>query len=104
MGSPKKNLSPRKEPNQERAQETVETIVRATAHILEKDGFEKASTNKIADKAGVSIGSLYQYFPTKEAIISLMMDRYMKGEFEMLNQVLREKNANNLEATIRAIL
>jgi AcrR family transcriptional regulator len=100
----KEKLSLRKQPNQERAYSTMEDILKATAHILEKEGFEKASTNKIAAKAGVSIGSLYQYFPTKDSIVALMMDRFMKHEMEIFNQVLAEKNAKNLEQTIRAII
>lgn len=100
----KEKLSLRKEPNQERAVSTMEDILKATAHILEKEGFEKASTNKIAAKAGVSIGSLYQYFPTKDSIVALMMERFMKHEMQIFNQVLAEKKAKNLEQTIRAII
>lgn len=104
MKKEKKGLSLRKEPNQERSQETMENIVQATAHILEKEGFEKTSTNKIAAKAGVSIGSLYQYFPTKESIIALMMDKYMKSEIEMIDRVLKEKKSENLKDTIHALI
>src|SRR5688572_20652799 len=61
--------APRKSPRQERARETVEVILAATARILVQDGYEHASTNRIARAAGVSIGSLYQYFPNKEALV-----------------------------------
>ncbi|MBA2404448.1 MAG: TetR/AcrR family transcriptional regulator, partial [Bdellovibrionales bacterium] len=104
MKSLKKGLSLRKEPNQERAIDTMDSIIKATAHILEKEGFEKTSTNKIAAKAGVSIGSLYQYFPTKDSILALMMDRYMKSEIEMIDRVLKEKSSRTLEETIRDLL
>ncbi len=104
MKSDKKGLSMRKEPNQDRAIDTMDSIIKATAHILEKEGFEKTSTNKIAAKAGVSIGSLYQYFPTKDSILALMMDRYMKGEIEMIDRVLREKCSRTLKETIRDLL
>ena len=53
----------RKSPAQSRSRATVEAILDAAAHILVTQGFAAASTNRIAEKAGVSIGSLYQYFP-----------------------------------------
>jgi AcrR family transcriptional regulator len=69
MPSPrKKQLQPRKRPAQARSAETVAVILTAAAHILEKDGYGQFSTNAIAKRAGVSIGSLYQYFPGKDAI------------------------------------
>jgi AcrR family transcriptional regulator len=69
MASPrKKPLQPRKRPAQARSTETVAVILTAAAHILEKDGYGQYSTNAIAKRAGVSIGSLYQYFPGKDAI------------------------------------
>ncbi|MES2527449.1 MAG: TetR/AcrR family transcriptional regulator [Bdellovibrionota bacterium] len=105
MKTLKKRLNPRKEPNQERARDTVENIVGATAHILEKDGFEKISTNRIAEKAGVSIGSLYQYFPTKEAIFSFMMERYVKSQTEMVDKLIQERRQSlDLKETVRIII
>jgi AcrR family transcriptional regulator len=74
-GSPA--MSPRKLPKQERARATVEAILTATAHILVRDGFDAACTNRIAAKAGVSIGSLYQYFPTKEALVAALLERHV---------------------------
>lgn len=101
----KKKITPRKEPNQERAKETVETIVAATAHILEKDGFENISTNKIAEKAGVSIGSLYQYFPTKDAIFNFMMERYMKSQTALIDGILENRDMTmDLRSTIGLII
>lgn len=51
---------PRKHASQQRSRVTVDALIEATARILVKDGFDKASTNRIAEKAGVSVGSLYQ--------------------------------------------
>lgn len=69
MPSPrKKQLQPRKRPAQARSAETVAVILAAAAHILERGGHGQYSTNAIARRAGVSIGSLYQYFPGKDAI------------------------------------
>ena len=71
----KKNVKPRKIAVQERSQTTVEAILDSTAHILSDGGGDALSTNRIAERAGVSIGSLYQYFPSKESIVSALTQR-----------------------------
>jgi AcrR family transcriptional regulator len=68
----------RKVASQKRSRATVEALVEATARILVKDGFDKASTNRIAEVAGVSVGSLYQYFPSKEALIAAVIERHQQ--------------------------
>jgi AcrR family transcriptional regulator len=69
------SLKPRKQATQARATQTVESILEAAARILEELGFEKYTTNAIAEKAGISIGSLYQYFPNKDAITIALIGR-----------------------------
>ncbi|MBK6580821.1 MAG: TetR/AcrR family transcriptional regulator [Sandaracinaceae bacterium] len=64
--------TPRRVPNQERARVLVAAILEASAHVLEVHGFEGATTARIAAKAGVSVGSLYQYFGTKEALFDAL--------------------------------
>jgi len=66
---------PRKMPRQGRSAETVRAIVEAAARILEQDGLGGFTTNAVAERAGVSIGSLYQYFPGKEALIGALIVR-----------------------------
>jgi AcrR family transcriptional regulator len=66
---------PRKTPLQERSRNTVEVIVEAAARILTKEGAGALSTNRIAEVAGVSVGSLYQYFPNREAIVAALIER-----------------------------
>ena len=68
-------LRPRKTPRQPRASETVASILEAAAQILETKGFEGFNTNAVARRAGVSIGSLYQYFPGKDALMIALMRR-----------------------------
>ncbi len=70
-----KSIAPRKSPQQTRAESTVAVIVEAAARILERRGFEGFNTNAVAAKAGVSIGSLYQYFPNKDALLSALIAR-----------------------------
>ncbi len=64
------STKPRKLPRQPRSRATFDALVAAAAQVLVRDGYEKASVNVIASRAGCSIGSLYQYFPTKEALIA----------------------------------
>lgn len=69
------SIEPRKQPKQSRSVATVDAVLEATAHILEHEGLSALNTNRIAEKAGVSVGSLYQYFPTKEAILTEIIRR-----------------------------
>lgn len=96
--------SPRKSPSQKRSQETVDAILAATARILAKDGFEKATTNRIATKAGVSIGSLYQYFPNKESLVRALNDQHTRGILELLRVRYAEVRHAPLEVAVRAIV
>ena len=68
-------LQPRKAPRQPRSAQTVEAIVEAAARILESGGLAAFNTNAVAERAGVSVGSLYQYFPGKDALIGALSRR-----------------------------
>lgn len=76
--------TPRKRPLQDRSRTTVEAILDATAQVLVQDGYDRASTNRVAERAGVSIGSLYQYFPNKEALVGELVDRFSRRITEMI--------------------
>ncbi|MDB4958525.1 MAG: Transcriptional regulator, TetR family [Myxococcales bacterium] len=79
--------TPRKRPRQQRSKDTVDTILEATARVLVKLGFDGLTTNAVATAAGVSIGSLYQYFPNKEALVSALIERHVE---QMNGAVLAE--------------
>lgn len=68
-------LRPRKTPTQPRSEQTVAALLEAAAQVLERDGLEGFNTNAVAERAGVSIGSLYQYFPGKDALTLALMRR-----------------------------
>jgi AcrR family transcriptional regulator len=70
--------TPRKRPRQARSRATVDTILEATARVLVKHGFDGLTTNAVSAAAGVSIGSLYQYFPNKQALVSALIDRLVE--------------------------
>ena len=69
------SLKPRKIPQQSRAEQTVATILEAAARVLETKGMEGMNTNLVAQRAGVGVGSLYQYFPNKDALIVALSKR-----------------------------
>jgi AcrR family transcriptional regulator len=70
-------LDQRKAPKQARSEATVEAIVEAAAQVFELHGYAAGTTNRIAERAGVSIGSLYQYFPNKDAILVALVHRHL---------------------------
>jgi AcrR family transcriptional regulator len=100
--------TPRKLPKQERSQATVKAILTATARILTEEGYDQFTTNRVAELAGVSVGSLYQYFPNKEALIFALGEQYA-NEMAQLAQHHLEGLGNSsilevLQQIIKAVL
>ena len=73
---------------------TVNALLEATARILIREGFDKASTNRIAEVAGVSVGSLYQYFPGKEALVAALIDRHNQEVMQVVRGELAQAMTN----------
>lgn len=78
----------RRTPVQDRAIATVEAIVEAAAQTFERLGYEQATTNRVAERAGVSIGSLYQYFPNKDALLVALIEAHLDDASVRLRPVL----------------
>jgi len=97
----RKKLTARKQPRQERSVATVEAILQAATYILTKRGWTAFTTNDVAEKAGVNIASLYQYFPNKEAIVAELQRRHVQ---EMRSRWPAPPTASSLEANLRAML
>jgi AcrR family transcriptional regulator len=93
--------NPRKQASQDRSRATVDALIEATARILVRDSFDRASTNRIAEEAGVSIGSLYQYFPSKEALVSAVIERHHQELMQVVRGALAEVAALPLEQAVR---
>ena len=93
--------NPRKLPQQGRSRETVDALLEATAQLLVRDGYDKASTNKIALKAGVSIGSLYQYFPSKEALVAELLERHYDEMSRICREAMDQFRSDPLPSLIR---
>jgi AcrR family transcriptional regulator len=100
----KSRTNPRKSASQERSRLTVDALLEATARILVKDGYDRASTNRIAHVAGVSIGSLYQYFPSKEALVAAVIDRHTQETMELIRESLVKVAVQPVEEAIRELV
>lgn len=94
----------RKIATQDRSRATVDALVEATARILVREGFDKASTNRIAELAGVSVGSLYQYFPSKEALVAAVIERHQQDIMQTVRGELAEVMTEPVEIAIRKIV
>src|SRR5262245_14388762 len=96
--------TPRKVASQERSRVTVDALLEATARVLLREGYDRASTNRIAEVAGVSIGSLYQYFPSKEALVAAVIDRHTQEIAEVTRTALIKAAARPIEVAARAFV
>ena len=94
----------RKSPTQARAEHTVDAILEAAAQILQSDGEEKLNTNRIAERAGFSIGTLYQYFADKEAIIAALAERERDKVLATIVKALSSVESNDAQSVIREIV
>lgn len=83
-------FEPRRKPVQARARATVEAILQATAQVLVREGFDRANTNRIAEVAGVSIGTLYQYFPNKESLLVSLVNDNIDQAITVTTQLLTD--------------
>lgn len=89
------SLNPRKSPRQDRAIATVDAIFEATIQVLLGDGLMRLTTTRVARRAGVSVGTLYQYFPNKEALLFAVLERHLA----LLAGAIEEASHDNPRAT-----
>ncbi|MBV9875238.1 MAG: TetR family transcriptional regulator [Verrucomicrobia bacterium] len=90
-------ISSRKRPKQARSTELVSTILEAAAQVLEKDDAKRFTTARVAEKAGVSIGSVYQYFPNKAAILFRLQSEEWRQTSDSLRAILEDVQRSPLE-------
>ncbi|QSB14739.1 TetR/AcrR family transcriptional regulator [Natronosporangium hydrolyticum] len=86
-------LNARKTPRQKRSRETVAVIIEAAAQVFQREGYAATTTNKIAERAGVSIGSLYQYFPDKDALLVTLAEQELAAATEVIEGLLAQLGA-----------
>jgi AcrR family transcriptional regulator len=104
LASGTKTRHVRRRPKQRRARETVEAVLDAVIRILKRDGYRAITTNRIAEVAGVSIGSVYQYFPDKASIFNALHQRHVDQIDRMVQSKLVEHASSLLEDLMRAMI
>lgn len=97
-------LEPRKTPVQARSAASVEAILKATIQVLTSVGKERLTTTRVALRAGVSIGTLYQYFPNKSALLQAALNRHLNEVTEAVERVCQEQKANTLQHMATALI
>ena len=94
----------RRRPQQQRSQHTVDAILDAVARVLKREGPAGVTTNRIAKTAGVSIGSVYQYFPDKHAIYKALRQRHVEQMVRLVEVELVERADTDLETQLRGLI
>jgi AcrR family transcriptional regulator len=91
---------PRKTPAQSRSQAAVDALLTATAYVLAERGFAETTTNRIAEVAGVNIGTLYRYFPSKDALLGALIDRETEALVQSIERAVVEGEGKPLEVGV----
>jgi AcrR family transcriptional regulator len=94
----------RRQPKQQRAQETVGVVLEATIKVLGREGVDAVTTNRIAETAGVSIGSLYQYFPDKHAIFDALQELHAQRIRQVIARTLDTHATSPLEPLVLSLV
>ena len=91
-------------PRQTRSKHTVEAVLESAARVFSAVGYGRATTNAIAEQAGVSVGSLYQYFPNKLALLAAVHERHLETLMRAMTKACRAASPAGLEAALRAVI
>lgn len=102
--SPRLDLKPRKKPRQARSQATVDAIYRATIQILLSDGLQHLTTIRVAERAGASVGTLYQYFPHKQALLFAVLHRHHLKVEQTLTKAAAASHHKPLATMMAAVI
>src|SRR5271167_2767949 len=97
-------LEPRKSPVQARSAATVDAVLEATLQVLLQVGKERLTTTRVARRAGVSVGTLYQYFPNKSALLKAALKRHLDEVSEAVERVCAGQKGCSLEQMAAALM
>lgn len=97
-------LKPRKRPQQRRATATLEAIFEATIQLLVKEGIARLTTTRVAERAGVSVGTMYQYFPHKQALIYAVNEHYLDSLAERIEATCRDHHGRTAADMVEALI
>ena len=98
------HLTPRKTPRQARAAATVDAMFEATIQVLVTDGPNRVTTTRVAERAGVSVGTMYQYFPHKQALFYALNERYLDGLAEKVEAACRAQHGGPVGRMVETLV
>jgi len=98
------SLNPRKKPQQQRSRVTIDAIFEATIQVLLANGLQAITAVQIAERAGVSVGSLYQYFPNKSALLAAVVQRHVGEVVDATIQACRSAHGNSIREMCAAMM
>ena len=101
---PRPDTELRKQPRQERSRALVDALLEATRQLMVEEGLEAVTTARVAERAGASIGSLYQYFPGREALLAAVIDRKLESDLQELRPVIEQLRAAPLADAIAGLV
>ncbi len=104
MATAKPPLTPKKQPLQARSRATDDALIEAAAHILEERGLDGFTTNAVAERAGASIGSLYQYFPNKDALMAALIALKQRELGDTLSEAVAASSGRSLRHGVRHLV
>ena len=101
---PQHSFEPRKQPVQARSEATVSALFDASIQVLLAVGYRRFTTTRVAERAGVSVGSLYQYFPNRQALITSVIERYLEGLRATIEQHCRDLRGSRLDQLVGGLV
>lgn len=102
--APPPSLTPRKRPRQARAAVTVDAIFEASIQVLLSHGAHRLTTTRVAERAGVSVGTMYQYFPHKQALIYALNERYLEALAGKIETTCRAQHGARTGEMVEALI
>jgi AcrR family transcriptional regulator len=100
----KRRIRQRKQPVQARGQATTDALLDATLQVLVREGYPKLTTTRVAERAGVSVGTLYQYFPDKRSLVMALKVRYFGLMLSAVSEALESTKDDSPEVVLRGAL
>src|SRR5690606_24152938 len=104
VATPPMHLKARKRPRQARAAATLDAIFEATIQVLLAEGLHRLTTTRVAERAGVSVGSMYQYFPNKQALLYALNERYLDIVAEKVETTCQNKHGATASEMVNALV
>jgi AcrR family transcriptional regulator len=104
MSAVASTLKPRKSPVQARSAATIEALHIAAIQVLTREGLGRCTTTRVAERAGMSVGSLYQYYPNRDALLAAVLEQHLDGIAEAVEQACRENRGKPVSRMASALV